>query len=281
MAHRIPFVCALSVLVCACGGKGTDSSSSNASGGAPSATENVVGEIPANGAGATPGVSTGGSVELGVGGNAENGTGGKTPNGGGQATDPPGICQTDDDCVAAYDANSACTTGYCVRPIAASRDDVSTNACLSVVGEPRPEDAETCPEQTRECDADSCVLCSIPHCVEGKCTLAQSKTPEGCEELGDPCVRLEKEWSDAFGAAAHCVPYETFECGETITNPCGCPLEVNGLSPELVEAAQKASDAVKAAGCATCEESCPPRIRPSNGCSSFCWQGECIQTTCL
>ncbi len=156
----------------------------------------------------------------------------------------------------------------------ASRDELSRNACLMQVDD--IHFVEGCPTVPLECDADACVLCSIPHCVEGKCTLAQAKTVEACEALGDPCVRLEQEWEQAFLDSSGCEG-GSHDCRPGLTDPCGCPVDVNGPNAELLRAAQAASDAAAAAGCYSCDDACPTGAR---GCFPHCANGECVSNLC-
>jgi hypothetical protein len=268
----------LALMVCACGGEAASNvatSGTTTSRGSPGVGGAVGGSAPSGGSSSAGGVGTaaGGTVATG---GASSG-GGTAPSGedvGGRPL-PLAACQSDADCVAVRNSG-VCTTGYCLDPIPASRDDVTRDPCLTLVDD--SESTQACPGASVQClDPSQCALCNVPRCDAGKCKLELGRSIEACDALGEPCARLQADWRIALEAARACRTDETSDCSLVLTAPCGCPVEANGSKPELVQAAQLASDALAAAGCACGDDVCKS---PEVGCSDFCTGGECVPAHC-
>ncbi len=263
MDSRVFGVCVLAWVVCACAGKGTTTGEETpgSGGGSPSGIGGGVGGTPPGGSNGMGGTlaspSSGGTVGI-------------IP----ERPIPSGACQSDGDCIAVYDSSIRCdVSGNCPDPIPANRDDLNGDLCLWLDGHPdRPECSQR--GEAIACPSDgACALCSVPRCQAGKCTLDIGRTFEACDALERPCVRLDKEWPQAYRAASSCDTGAESNCATTITDPCGCPQSVNAQSPELVAVAQKVAEAAAAASCFDCTQQCLPYVF---GCNTQCSEGECL-----
>jgi hypothetical protein len=263
----------------ACGGSAfTTEDEASGSGGGTSSGGSSSGGASAGGASAggagSGGASSGGSAAGGASTGGVTGTGATTATGGqGTGGAIVGACLIDSDCIAVVDKADVCG---CQLPIAASKVDVLDNICLV----PWEERAEPAPvgcavDQDPDCLIVPCVpppTCARARCNQGTCEVIGGNGSNECED----CDLLAQRRHDTLQAARACNPaLSSISCDASaiVIDDCGCPFVVNERNPELVQAAQEASEAWLNSGCEP--TLCPAVLCPTPTVGSCTSGGTC------